>query len=191
MWLIFVGFKHYELKNPAMKAIKILFIALLATSIVSCESDDDAAADTSASILGIWNGVDVDYSGTTTTNADGFPPIEADFIGETTDVDFTLDFTEDPNEVTSDGSYTIELTTTILGETTTDTQNIEFLQDGTWSRSGDILTITSEGVSQDYTIEELTESTLIFSAQVEEELGDPDLGVSIITMIDLRAVLSR
>ena len=66
-----------------------------------------------------------------------------------------------------------------------------FLQDGTWSREGDVLIATAEGRTQEYDIEELTETTLIISTSLTEELGDPDTGVSIITMLDIRAVFSR
>ena len=173
-----------------MKKFRIIALAFLAISFASCSSDDDTAADTSASILGIWFGQDVDYSGTTTTTVDGLPPVEADFVGESIEENFSLDFLES-GEYISEGDYTLELTTTVLGESQTQTQTLEFLQDGTWSREGDVLIATAEGRTQEYDIEELTETTLIISTSLTEELGDPDTGVSIITMLDIRAVFSR
>lgn len=181
---------NYKPKFFRLKTFKLLLIAFLAVSITSCSSDDDGA-DTSASILGVWIGQDVDYSGTSTTTIEGLPPVTADFVGETTESDFTLTFTEDPNELVSEGSYTVELTFTIAGETQTQTQTLNFLEDGTWSRSGDTLTVTADGVTQDYQIVELTESTLRLSAATTTTETEPTTGASVEVTINLEAILTR
>lgn len=177
-----------------MKNFKLLLLAFLAVSIVSCKSDDDSdggGGDTSGNLIGTWIGVDLDYSGSTTTTADGLPPITADFVGETTESDYTLTFSEEPNEVVSDGSYTIELTTTILGETQTNTEDLDFFLTGTWTRDGNTLTISAEGRTEEYTIEELTDDSLILVSQTTEDLGDEELGLEIITEIDLRVIFTK
>lgn len=171
--------------------LKFLFLAILTVTLTACSGDDDAAADTSASLIGAWIGQDVDYSGTTTTTVEGVS-IDADFVGETFDVDFTLTFSEDPNEVVSEGSYGITLTTTIAGETTTqDIPNNAFASTGTWSRSGDTITISADGQTSELEITELTDSTLRVVQSIVQDLSDPDLGISIINTTTVEAVFTR
>lgn len=148
-----------------MKIFKILFLALLTISVVSCGDDDDAGNDVggSADLVGTWNGATVNYSGSTVTEANGVS-ITADFVGEGMNVDYTVTFTSDPNEVTSDGSYDIELTTTIAGQTTTQTvEGIVFTSNGEWLLDGDQLTITVDADTSTSTIVELTASSLILN----------------------------
>ncbi|WAC02634.1 hypothetical protein N7U66_02810 [Lacinutrix neustonica] len=119
-----------------MKKLNVLLIALFLV-LSACTSDDDTtdAPIASESILGTWIGQDVDYTGASTTTGQG-QSINSTFVGEAYDVDYTLTFTEDPNQVVSNGSYSIELTTTTLGQTQTNTvENLEFLGNGSWSLS--------------------------------------------------------
>ena len=148
-----------------MKILKILFLTVLTISIVSCGDDDDAGNDVggSADLIGTWNAVSVNYTGTTVTEANGVS-VQADFVGEGMNIDYTLNFTSNPNELTSDGSYDIELTTTILNETTTQTfTDIEFASTGEWLLDGDQMTVTSDGVTNIVTVVELTATSLILN----------------------------
>jgi hypothetical protein len=148
-----------------MKIFKILFLTILTISIVSCGDDDDAGNDVggSADLVGTWNAVSVNYTGTTLTEANGLS-IQADFVGEGMNIDYTLDFTSNPNELTSNGTYDIELTTTILDETTTQTfTNIEFASTGEWLLDGDQMTVTADGVTTVVTVVELTATSLILN----------------------------
>jgi len=139
-------------------------------TIVSCSNDDDAGPTTNGDLVGTWVGQTIDYSGTTVTSFEG-QEIVADFVGEGYDVDYTVTFTENPNEATSDGSYSLELTTTIAGQTTTENQeNIQFLETSAWSRSGNELTLTTaDGESTTGTIQELTATTLVLAIETVEE----------------------
>ena len=148
-----------------MKILKILFITVLTISIVSCGDDDDAGNDVGGSVdlIGTWNAVSVNYTGTTVTEANGVS-IQADFVGEGMNIDYTLNFTSNPNELTSEGSYDIELTTTILNETTTQTfTDIEFASTGEWLLDGDQMTVTADGVTTIITVVELTATSLILN----------------------------
>ena len=117
----------------------------------------------SADLIGTWNAVSVNYTGTTVTEANGVS-VQADFVGEGQNIDYTLNFSSNPNELTSDGSYDIELTTTFLNETTTQTfTDIEFASTGEWLLDGDQMTVTSEGVTTIVTVVELTGTSLILN----------------------------
>ncbi|MEM5566856.1 hypothetical protein WNY78_17170 [Psychroserpens sp. AS72] len=127
------------------KKLNFLFIAL-ALVLTACSGDDDSSpTNTSGDLLGTWIGQDVDYTGNSSKTVQG-QSFDATFVGEAYDVDYTLTFTENPNEVLSDGSYSIELTTTSLGQTQVDNvENLEFLSNGTWSRTGNELTVVNDG----------------------------------------------
>ncbi|MEL6811966.1 MAG: lipocalin family protein [Bacteroidota bacterium] len=149
-----------------MKILKILFLAVLTAAFVGCSDDDDGGNPVggAADLVGTWNGTGVSYSGTTETTANGVT-ISADFVGEGYDYNYTVTFSENPNQVTSEGSYSIELTTTSGGQTITqNVENISFSEVGEWSISGDQLTVTSAtGDPSTATIVELTANSLILN----------------------------
>ena len=84
-------------------------------------------------------------------------------------MDYTLTFTENPKKVVSDGSYSIELTTTVNGQSTTqNVENLELLSSGDWSINGNTLSITVDNETDDATIVELTNNNLVLNV-VETE----------------------
>ncbi|MCF6306377.1 MAG: lipocalin family protein [Flavobacteriaceae bacterium] len=151
-----------------MKILKLLFLSLFVSFAISCSSSDDdngdnGSGETDAELVDMWIGSAVNYSGTSVTETQGIT-LTADFVGVGYDIDFTFDFTENPNILTAEGSYSIELTTTIQGQSTT--QNIEdlgFENSGTWSRDGNQISLTYDGTTDVATITELTETTLILN----------------------------
>lgn len=158
-----------------MKKLNLLCIAF-ALVLTACSSDDDGGtpANTSGDLLGTWIGVDVDYTGNSTTSAQG-QTLESTFVGEAYDVDYMLTFTENPNEVVADGSYSIELTTTTLGQSQVDNiENLEFINDGTWSRVGDQLTIVNGEATSVGTIVELTDTMLRLAISQTDTQTQPD-----------------
>jgi len=176
-----------------MKKLNLFFIVLLVLAFTSCSDDDnddiiDIEAPT-ASIIGTWIAESVDYSGATETEIQG-QTVTADFVGEAFDIDFGVTFSEDPNELVSDGSYSIELTTTVAGQTTVNTiENITFLEDGTWEMDGNELSITNNGMTAIVTIAELSEDRLVLALQTVEDLSQP--GTVITTTIDIITTYSR
>ena len=175
-----------------MKIAKLLLIAVLVTTFVSCNNDDDnnpPPQNNADLILGNWTGTGVDYSGTTVTEFLG-QTITADFVGESFDHNYTLEVTENPNELTSGGTYSIELTTTIEGQSVTETvTGLTFLETGTWSIDGDQITVTANGETNTATIEELTETTLRISATQTEDLSQQ--GATITTTVTAVGTYTR
>ena len=171
------------------KKTTILFAFIAALSFNSCSDDSDSDFDTSGDLIGVWQGVDVDYSGNTVTSFAGQSET-SDFVGEAYDVDYTITFTEDPNNVVSDGSYSVELTSTTLGQTNTQNfENLEFLENGSWSKSGNQLSIISNGVEQIMTILELTDTKLTLSITTVEDLSQS--GVTITSTLDVITTYTR
>lgn len=126
---------------------KILFptlLVLVALFNSACNNDGNAAAN---NIAGNWNLTNLYYTGTTSTTIPGLPPITASFVGEGQNYNATLTFTESPNEFTSTGDYDVQLTTTVTGNPVpqvTTVQNQNFLSQGTWTISGNQITLTAD-----------------------------------------------
>ncbi|WP_204345340.1 lipocalin family protein [Psychroserpens algicola] len=171
-----------------MKKLNLLFIAL-AMVLTACSSDDTNPPNTEGDLLGTWIGQDVQYTGTSATEVQG-QSITADFVGDAYDVNYTLTFTENPNEVVADGSYSIELTTTALGQSQTqNVEDLEFLNSGTWSRSGNQLSITDNGETTVGTIVELTVNTLKIAVTETEDVVEQ--GISASSNIDIEMTYTR
>lgn len=148
-----------------MKILKLLLFTAFISLTISCSSDDDnQEATNNGEIVGVWRGTAVDYTGNTTTSGQG-QTIVAEYVGVAYDIDYTLTFTENPQKVISDGSYSIELTTTVYGQSTTqNVEGLEFLSSGDWTVNGNTLSITVDNETDDAQIVELTNDTLVLKA---------------------------
>ncbi len=150
-----------------MKITKLLFLAI-SILLLSCSEDEDPLP-TEEGMLGTWIITDLTYSGSTTTTVAGISPIKADFTGFGKDMDLTTTFNADPNTVTSEGSYTIEITTTVLGMS--ETEEVEFeeaIMDGTWELNGKTLTVTNPGGTQEGTIVSQTSTSMKIKVSIDQ-----------------------
>lgn len=156
---------------------------------VRSNDDNSSSASVNVDIFGICIGQAVDYTGSMTTIQAG-ETFVANFIDQAYDVDYTLIFSEDPNEVVLDGAYSIELVTTTLGQTQTDNiENLEFLSSGRWSRAGDELTVVNDGQTSVTTIIELTDTSLKLSTVQTQDLSQEC--VTIVFMVDSEVTYTR
>jgi hypothetical protein len=164
-----------------MKITKLLLIGLAAISF-SCSDDEDFVA-TSEAMAGDWVITALDYKGTTTTTAEGVS-LKADFTGTGKDMDLITSFDVSPNTVTSEGSYTIVLTTNFMGQSTTEELEMnETVANGTWTLNGNTLTVTNDDYGdQTATILEQTPTTLKLKADVTE--SESDAGITVATKIE-------
>lgn len=141
-----------------MKKIN-LFIISLALVVCSC-SKDDALVGVSSDLSGTWIATSVNYSGEMTGEV-----VSSTFTGEGYDIDFTVTFNDSPKTCISNGSYWIRLTQTFDEETfTSDIEQTDFLNDGTWDKNGTTLIIESQGEETEFIIEKLTANELVISS---------------------------
>ena len=150
-----------------MKKLNILFLTLVLI-ITSCSnSDDNDSTSISGDITGNWEGViSVEYGGTFW--ADGPSPIIGEFIGEASNISLSLRFDDGSNSIVSQGTYNAEVTHTISNNTfVLNFDNLEFLDDGTWSIEGETLTVISNGITKIATIIELTNTSLKLATRTE------------------------
>ncbi|HNP67214.1 MAG TPA: lipocalin family protein [Aequorivita sp.] len=169
-----------------MKIFKLILFTAFISLTISCSKDDNnPALENNGNIVGVWKGTTVDYSGATETSGQG-QNISATFNGEGYDVDYTLTFTENPNKVVSDGSYSIELTTTANGQSTTQNiENLEFLSSGEWSMNGNTLNVTVDNETDEITIVQLTDDTMVLKGQEVQTMSQGGFTVTSTTNIIL------
>lgn len=143
--------------------ISVLFVLFF----ISCSSDDNSNLIATENLAGTWNLQSFENKINTTINFLGVPVASnTDAIGE--DIQMQITFSENPNIVVSQGSYTLVVTTTIL--TKTETQEFatnDAVLAGSWSLSGKEVTITNNDPDVDeefrnitYKIIELSQSRL-------------------------------
>lgn len=159
-----------------MKSTKLLLIGF-AIVLFSCSKKDDPKPTFSDSALaGSWLITDLTYSGKTTTTGSGIS-LTANFTGVGKNMNMTTIFNSNPKTVSSQGSYTITLTTSILGQSDTeDTDFEDVVTDGTWSINGDKLKVVSTQGTDEATIVELTATSL--KLKIDKTETETSQGVS-------------
>ncbi|MFI0429234.1 hypothetical protein [Mariniflexile sp. HMF6888] len=170
-----------------MKKINLFIIA---TFFVLCScSTEDVAPEISSDIIGTWIATSVDYGGQTVTEVSG-ESLTNTFTGEGYDIDFTVTFNDSPKTYISDGSYSIHLTNTVLGQTfTEDVENVEFLENGSWEQNGNRLIIESQGEETEGTIEKLTQDEFVLFVESIEDLSEQ--GATITSTIVVKVTFTR
>jgi hypothetical protein len=164
-----------------MKITK-LFLLSLAVIFLSC-SEDEAPMPTKEAMVGEWSLTALEYKGSTTTTAQG-TSIKADFTGTGKNMDLITVFGANPNTVTSEGTYTIVLKTTYMGQTETEEyESDETVTDGTWSLNGRTLTITNDFGTEDATVIEQSSTTLKLKAEFSE--SETDSGITVATKVEV------
>lgn len=156
-----------------MKKFFLLSVFTAFTLIFSsCSKDEDGVSNASeASIIGTWNLTALEATdGRSDTSFDG-TSIPTTFTAVGKDFNSIVTFSEEPQIVTSEGSYTSVLTTTIMGETSTEEEEGEdFFQSDEWRLDGNILYFGTGDEEIGLTITELTDSKMSLRYKLDETL---------------------
>jgi len=167
------------MKKRVLSGLTMLFLAIF---LVACSNNDDEII-TSGEILGEWTMVSFEYNGSSSFEVSGVN-ISSEFTGKAKNIDFTMTFIEEPNKALGAGSYDLEVTVSAIGVSDTETTSINDINTSAeWSRDGDILTfngalysgamdMVNTDAGQEYTIEELTDTSLRIHSSVEEITDD-------------------
>ncbi len=171
-----------NLKIFKMKKISILFASFLFV-FASCSSDDDntdTQVDSTVDITGSWELKAMEYEGESTQTAGG-QTLTVTYEAFGKDFDAQVVFTEDPNEVTSTGTYTIEMTMTSMGQSITQDFPVdvseEFISASEWSIDGNVMTLISEGETQTAEIITLTQNLMVLLTEQTEILNGAETTV--------------
>jgi len=152
------------------KYFLLSFIGIFTLVFSSCSNDKDGVSNASEdSIIGTWNltALEATDGRSNTTIEDTSIPATFNAIGK--DFDTIVTFSEEPQLVTSEGSYTSVLTTTIMGQTETEEQEGEdFFQSDEWRLDGNILYFGTGDEEVGFTIIELNDSKMSLRYNLDE-----------------------
>ena len=151
---------------------------VLALMLTACSGNDDSFdpedSDFNRDLLGTWIAVDVQFTYDVVTNFSG-QDITSQAVGQGYDINFTIIFDDNPNETISDGSYSLEVTTTTLGQSEVENiENIMFLESGAWALDGDELIFADSSETGTVEIFELTAESLIIG--ITESINSSEAG---------------
>ena len=152
------------------KYFLLAFVTVCTLVSSSCSKDEDGVSGASeASIIGTWNLTALEATdGKSNTNFDG-TSIPATFSAVGKDFDTVVTFSEEPQIVTSEGSYTTVLTTTVMGEPQTQEEEGEdFFESDEWRLDGSTLFFGSGEEEIGFTITELTDSKMSLRYKLNE-----------------------
>ena len=165
------------MKKKVLSFVAAIFVAF---SFTGCnDTDESVVGYASEDLLGIWEMVSCVYSGSSSVTSKGITN-ESIYRGVFKNISSNLIVLHNPNEIKVEGSYDIDLTYSILGGVSQ--KKTAFFTDISntvdWSLRGDILTMsgvsfsldipidmgtipeTGTNISQDFIVEELTDSKL-------------------------------
>ncbi|MCU0418515.1 MAG: lipocalin family protein [Cyclobacteriaceae bacterium] len=149
-----------------MKIVKLFLLGLIVV-FAACREDEEPQP-TAAGLLGRWSMTALEYEGSSTTRVSGID-VASNFTGVGKALDLIVTFRENPNTVSSEGSYVIALTTTTAGQSFTQDFTFDnFVGDGSWSLNNRVLTVTGTLGSQDATIVSQTSTTLVIAVETEQ-----------------------
>lgn len=140
------------MKTNFLKLSSFVFCLLF---LISCGKKDDAVSPATG-LIGSWKVTDISYNGTSSVNLAG-EKVSTDFTGKGYDMNLVIQFKESPKEFVAAGNYSIMLKVNFFGQTTEQPlTNVGFINSGTWSQSGNEITISG----QKATVVEQTSNTL-------------------------------
>ncbi len=153
-----------------MKAYFKTFFVLTVLSVLSCNDDSVTPQKLpEPSIVGLWNGVDISFSGTSLIFEQNLDqPVNLISVGY--DEDFSFNIQENPNQLITEGVYGV-LCTLSDSESSGDYMISGNTMGGVslWSKIGDLFTTEFQGEITIFTIDVLTEANLVISAVVPFE----------------------
>ena len=143
---------------------KVAFLCTLSLLFISCSSDNSTLQIDGSQIVGTWNLTNIIVDGKTTSNVGGNEVVTT---STATGIEFNnvqLTFAENPNQINTTGSYTVETVTELNGVEVSRRQEVLTADDdfgqAIWSVNGNILTVSDGTNPTEYEILEFTATSL-------------------------------
>ena len=183
-----------------MRNFKLLFLSLFLSFAVSCSSSDDNTQEqeqeqeNNPSIVGTWKIINMETLINSTTTTPQGNTSESTSNGDASNLNVFVTFTENPNNSTSTGTYSLELTTDygngqIVTQTFDDLTFNNFV--GEWDLSENQLTISTPlNNTVNATVNLLNETTLSYNSVVEEAFTDSNNN-NIVNIITQNIIYNR
>lgn len=188
---------------------KILLFVLTTFILTSCNSNDDSVdvSVTEALLVGEWNVVGFESDVKTKTSFNG-ETINSTITTTGKDFNFVYTFTQNPNLITSKGSYTSVTTISSQGETETLTNenisSVDGLDSGSWTLNGNIITLNINDNTEEIPLEginleninkaeiiEFSEKTMKIKVDANQKVSDNEIGFKIDLDIEMFLTFER
>ena len=178
-----------------MKKISLILFLAVSALFVSCEKDSDepqSVAVGQESILGTWQvtGYLIE-DGKTTTEVAG-QSVSLDYTSYGKDYDMTVTFNSNPQTVVSNGSYTVVVSTTFLGQTETQElpANSAFAA-SEWALDGSDMIFIADEIETPVVVTELTDTKMVMVMDINEVIEDAATDSKITTSGKLTVTLEK
>ncbi|MGB1295562.1 MAG: hypothetical protein ACPG6V_08780 [Flavobacteriales bacterium] len=129
-----------------LKLLPYLFIAsIMAISCTNTSDDVEVIVPNYTDLLGTWELESYSYTGYATYDTNGVVDTGATYIANSIVLDAEVDITSNPNEIITSGTGSLDVSLNFipLGITTNVTEDsVSFDGNGTWTNSGDTITIS-------------------------------------------------
>lgn len=164
---------------------KIIALFLLAFVIFSCDTDDSTTVLlTEADLIGTWNLKEQTLENGSITYSDSGQTLSATYSAYAKDIDFTMTFTDNPKKVNAAGKYTLVATASFAGQTNTEEELIETVNDPTlsptWILNGNNITISDgSDFPANLVVDSYNGTTLKLKAAVDETETDGSATVTV------------
>ena len=177
-----------------MKKVWLFCIAILYLQFTSCSTAiNNNRINDSFSVLGYWVLTEVNYTGISEVTQEGEAALEFNLAGSSIASDANVAFMQNPNQFVSNGSVSLEITTTGNGHNITDIfdNNIFFPTLGTWERIDNQIFVSEDGTTKAYTIVSLTPNRIELEHEGTEILNDQSSNTSIRNNFTVTIVLAK
>ena len=170
-----------------MKFKHLLLIAFI-TILASCESDNSSDITISeADLIGSWNVLEQSVDGSIVVTENG-QTTTATYDAFAKNLDMSLTFTDNPKKVNAEGNYTLVTTLILAGQTQTDEEFVEIVNDPSenpnWTLNGNNITLSDDfDIPQNLIIESYDGKTLKIKAKINETEADSGQSITIKTTV--------
>lgn len=158
---------------------KILLLLAIVTFITACESNDnDNVNITSADLIGTWNLKSQTIEDGSISMTNNGQNLSINYSAISKNIDFTFSFSENPNKLNLQGSYTFVTTASLFGQTEVEEQEINTdlspISSVDWSLTGgNTITITENGeLPAILNIEEFSANYMKLKGEIDETITE-------------------
>lgn len=168
--------------------IKHLLLVAFVTILASCESDNSSdIAISEADLLGTWNIKEQTLDGSIVFVENG-QTSTATYEAFAKDIDMKMTFGNNPKKVSAEGKYTLVATVNLLGQSQTDEELVEAINDPlenpNWELNGNNITLSNDNtLPGNLIIESYNGTTLRLKADINEIEADSGQSITIKTTV--------
>ena len=122
--------------------IKVFVLLFSTVALLGCSESDESVSYNENDLIGKWKLVDFNYSGELKLKSGGISSGDLSFIGVSKKIDITTTFSQNPNKVVSEGSYSLDISVNQNGEDSSKTYDLKDINNqAEWELNGDNLNV--------------------------------------------------